>query len=88
MKRTTLVVPWNDGLKFRSAARIIRAAQSFRSSVVLRCGDRIASVRSILSIVTLCASLGSSVTIEASGEDETRAVEAISKVFLASDPED
>ncbi|MCB1205088.1 MAG: HPr family phosphocarrier protein [Verrucomicrobiae bacterium] len=88
MKRTTLVVPWTEGLKFRSAAQIMRAAQEFRASVVLRCGDRIASVRSILSIVTLCASMGSAVTIEVSGEDETKAVEAISQVFLASDTED
>lgn len=83
MKRSIVEVPWDDGLKFRSAARIIRAAESFRSSVVLRCGGRIADVRSILGLVMLCASMGAAITIEAAGEDEQRAVEAISQVFAA-----
>lgn len=87
MKRSIVEVPWADGLKFRSAARIIRAAESFRSSVVLRCGGRIADVRSILSLVMLCASMGAAITIEAAGEDEQRVVEAISQVFAAGDEE-
>jgi len=85
MKHSTLVVSWTDGLKFRPAARIIRTAQQFHSSVALRCGERIADVRSILGIVALCATLGASITIEASGEDEDRAVEAIAKVFASGD---
>ncbi len=85
MKRSTVVVPWADGLKFRPAARIIRAAPSFRASVVLRCGARIGDIRSILSLVTLCASMGTAITVEASGEDELRAVEAITRVFATGD---
>ena len=61
MKHSTVLVPWEDGLKFRSAARIIKVARSFHSSVVLRCEDRIGDVRSILSMVALCASLGSAI---------------------------
>lgn len=87
MKRSIVEVPWTDGLKFRSAARIIRAAESFRSSIVLRCGERIADVRSILSLVMLCASMGAAVTIEAAGEDEAGAVEAITRVFDSTDNE-
>lgn len=85
MKRSIVEVPWSDGLQFRSAARIIRAAESFRASIVLRCGERIADVRSILGLVMLCASMGAAVTIEAAGEDELRAVEAISQVFADGD---
>lgn len=85
MKRSTVLVPWADGLKFRTAARIIRAAQRYRSSMVLRCGERTADVRSIMSLVLLCASMGAAVTIEATGEDERRAVEAVEKVFAAGD---
>lgn len=88
MTRASLLVPWAEGLKFRPAARIIRAAGSFHSSVVLRCGERIADVRSILGIVMLCASMGATVTIEASGEDEAKAIDAISRVFSAEDIED
>ncbi len=81
MKRSTVVVPWPEGLKFRSAARIIRAAREYRSAVVLRCGDRIADVRSILGLVMLCGVMGMPIQIEASGGDEERAVEAIERVF-------
>ncbi len=87
MKRSTVHVPWADGLKFRPAARIIRAAQRYRASVVLKCGERTADVRSIMSLVLLCASMGTAVTIEATGEDERRAVEAVERVFSASDGE-
>lgn len=88
MKRASLLVPWAEGLKFRPAARIIRAAGSFHSSVVLRCGERIADVRSILSIVMLCASMGATITIEVSGDDETSAIDAISRVFATEEIED
>jgi phosphocarrier protein HPr len=85
MKRSTVFVPWEDGLKFRSAARIIKVARSFHSSVVLRCEDRIGDVRSILSMVSLCASLGAAITVEVCGEDEVRALEAITQVFTVED---
>jgi len=81
MKRSTVVVPWADGLQFRPAARIIRAAQSCHSSVVLRCGERIADVRSILSLVMLCATMGMAISIEVSGEDEQVAIEAVERIF-------
>jgi phosphocarrier protein HPr len=82
MKRSTVVVPWPDGLKFRSAARIIRAAKKCQSAVVLHCGDRIADVRSIVGIVMLCAMVGTSITIEASGGDEQKAIEEVERVFV------
>ena len=82
MKRSTVMVPWPDGLKFRSAARIIRAARKYQSAVVLQCGDRFADVRSIVGIVMLCAMVGSSITIEASGGDEQKAIEEVERVFV------
>ena len=85
MKHSTVLVPWEDGLKFRSAARIIKVARSFHSSDVHRCEDRIGDVRSILSMVALCASLGSAITVEVSGEDEIGALEAIAQVFMVED---
>lgn len=85
MKHSTVLVPWEGGLKFRPAARIIKVARSFHSSVVLRCEDRIGDVRSILSMVALCASLGSAITVEVSGDDEIGALEAIAQVFMVED---
>ncbi len=85
MKHSTIVVAWSEGLKFRSAARLIRVARRFRSSITLRCGENIGDVRSIMSIVMLCATMGSVVSIEASGEDEEGAIHAVIEVFFEGD---
>jgi len=81
MKSSTVVVPWQDGLKFRTAARITRAARKCQSEVVLRCGDRIADARSIVSIVMLCGIFGMSISVEASGGDEQTAIQEVVQVF-------
>ena len=81
MKRSTVVVPWQDGLKFRSAARIIQAARKCQSDVVLRCGDHLADARSIVNLVMLCAIMGMSISIEATGGDEQMALDEVVRVF-------
>lgn len=85
MKRSTVVVSWDDGLQFRSAARMIRVARRFRSSIVLKCGEKIGDVRSIMSIVMLCATMGAVINIEARGEDEELAIKAVTQVFTVGD---
>ena len=42
----------------------------FRSSLLCRLGEKVADVRSVLNILILCASLGATLEIEASGPDE------------------
>jgi phosphocarrier protein len=83
MKQIRVVVPWEGGLHLRPAARLVRAARGFRSSVTLKCGDRIADLRSILGILALCAALGTAVDIQADGEDEQDAVAAVERFFSA-----
>lgn len=87
MKRTTVVVSWSEGLKLRPAARLIRVARRFRSSITLRCGENVGDVHSIMSVVMLCATMGTAVNIEASGEDEELAILAVTKVFSVGDDE-
>ncbi|MBL9160914.1 MAG: HPr family phosphocarrier protein [Verrucomicrobiales bacterium] len=74
-------------MKFRSAARMIRVAQRFHSTIVLKCGEKIADVRSIMSIVMLCATMGAVINIEADGEDEDLAIQAITQVFTSGEEE-
>jgi phosphotransferase system HPr (HPr) family protein len=85
MKRSTVLVSWEDGMKFRSAARMIRVAQNFHSTIVLKCGEKFADVRSIMSVVMLCATMGAVISIEATGDDEDQAVQAITQVFNSGD---
>lgn len=81
MKRSTVVVPWNDGLHLRPAARLVRVARQFRSTILMSCDEKIADVRSILSVIALCATMGTVISIEATGEDEQTAIEALEQAF-------
>ena len=64
-----------------TAARLVRLAQRFHSSIRLRLGTRIADARSILSLMLLSATLGTSLDIEAAGNDEHEAVQAVEEFF-------
>jgi phosphotransferase system HPr (HPr) family protein len=48
-------------------------------------GGRKANLRSTLGIVSLCAILGTMVTIEADGDDEEAAIQALESVFYAEE---
>jgi len=85
VKRTTVFVPWREGLHLRPAGRLVRIAQKFRSTISLSFRGRVADVRSILSIVALCATMGVTLDIEATGEDEQIAIAAVEQEFLISD---
>jgi phosphotransferase system HPr (HPr) family protein len=81
MKRAHVVVPWEAGLHLRPAAKLVRLAQRFRATVLLRCGERIANLGSILSVMALCAVAGTTLEVQASGEDELEAIRAVEAAF-------
>ena len=54
---------------------------------MLTCNERIADVRSILSVIALCATMGAAISIEVTGEDEQMAIEALEQVFASGDGE-
>jgi phosphotransferase system HPr (HPr) family protein len=84
VKRTCVVIPWPQGLHLRPATQLLQAARSFRSSIHLRCGDRIADARNILAVLTLCATMGTGLIVEISGDDEQAASQLIEQVFAAA----
>ncbi|MES2570160.1 MAG: HPr family phosphocarrier protein [Verrucomicrobiota bacterium] len=81
MKRTTVTVPWREGLHLWPATRLVKLAQKFRSSIRLTCGAGMADAQSIFSIVALCAAMGTSMDVEVSGEDEQDAIRAVEAEF-------
>ena len=83
MKATHVTVKWHDGLHMRTAARLVRLARKFHCRILLRFGSRVADARSILSIMILSAGLGAPLDIEASGEDEHEAIQAVEAYFDA-----
>lgn len=74
-------MPWPEGLHLRQAMRLVRAAQQFRAEIRLRSAERIADVRSLLSVLALCAAMGATLELEASGEDEQEAIRTVQELF-------
>jgi phosphocarrier protein HPr len=85
MKHLQVLVPWKAGLHLRPATRLVRIAQTFRSTILLSCSGKIADARSIVSVLLLAASMGAAINIETTGEDEANAVQAIEQVFSSDD---
>lgn len=81
MMTTRVTVRWQRGLHMLTAARLVRLAQRFHSSIRLRLGTRMADARSILNLMLLSANLGASLDIEAAGNDEHEAVAAVEDFF-------
>jgi phosphocarrier protein HPr len=72
----------NDlGLHARLAAQIVHLASRFSSSISLAAKGRTANARHVMAVMLLAASVGSTISIEASGPDETEAVEALSSLI-------
>jgi phosphocarrier protein HPr len=85
MKRLQLTVPWKDGLHLRPASRLVRLARRCRSSIRLRANGEIADARSIISVMLLCAALGTVIDVETAGEDEDLAMQEVQSVFVSAD---
>ena len=87
MKRTKLVIRWENGLHLRPASQLVRLAQTSKSFIQLTVGEKIADARSILAIMLLCAAVGTVIDLEVSGEDEDVVLDSIHQIFVAGLPD-
>lgn len=69
------------GLHARAAAKFVNVASRFESKIQISKDDRVVDGKSIMSVMMLAASCGTTVCIRADGYDEQDAVEAI-KVLI------
>jgi len=71
------------GLHARAAAKLVRAASTFRSAVRLERADRSSSAdaKSILSVLMLAASRGTELFVTADGDDEQDALDALCRLI-------
>ena len=65
------------GLHARAAARFVHTASRFRSRVTVRGNEKTMDGKSILGILLLAASQGTTLRLSAEGDDETAAVDAL-----------
>ena len=81
MQRRTITVVNKLGLHARASAKLTQAASGFQSGVwLMRNGKRV-NAKSIMGVMMLAASIGSTVELETDGPDEEGAANAIEKLF-------
>ncbi|HEX4947481.1 MAG TPA: HPr family phosphocarrier protein [Blastocatellia bacterium] len=84
MQVRRIVIPNRLGLHARAAAKLVRLASSFRSSVqVARCDPpaRSADAKNILGVLLLAATQHTHIEMVTEGDDEEAAIEALSRLI-------
>ena len=71
------VVINDKGLHTRPSTELVKCATSFKAQVNLIHHDLVVNAKSLLGILTLAASRGSRIKVEAKGEDALEAVKTI-----------
>ena len=81
---TTLVLADGLGCHLRPAALLARLAHMFDADIIAENGERSVSAKSMLGIVSLCASGGKHLRVTARGHDAQDAIAAIRAGFPSS----
>jgi phosphocarrier protein HPr len=84
MQTRRIVIPNRLGLHARAAAKLVRLASSFRSTVQLsrlESPKRSADAKHILGVLLLAATQHTEIEMMAQGDDEEAAIEALSRLI-------
>ncbi|MCH9610926.1 MAG: hypothetical protein S4CHLAM81_01120 [Chlamydiales bacterium] len=71
------IVANDKGLHTRPSTELVKCASKYKSKINLTCQDLIVNAKSLLGILTLAATRGSRIKIEAVGEDAQEAVDGL-----------
>ncbi len=77
MIRISVTISNKLGLHARASAKLTKTASGFRSEVFISRGDRRVNAKSIMGVMMLAAGLGVGVEIDAAGDDEQAAIDAL-----------
>ena len=77
MIKTTVTISNKLGLHARASAKLTKLATGFRSDIFMSRNGRRVNAKSIMGVMMLAAGLGADVEIEADGDDEQSAMDAI-----------
>jgi phosphocarrier protein HPr len=80
MKEEKLVIPNRLGMHARSAAEFAKLASTFSSTIEVEKDSMRVNGKSIMELLTVAAAMGTEITVRASGEDEAKAIEALSNL--------
>lgn len=71
------------GLHARAAAKLVECANRFASSIHVTHGERTVNGKSIMGVLMLAAACGVTITVQADGEDENEAIEALTELVAS-----
>lgn len=83
MKQVRTRIANRLGLHARAATQLVSCASAYASEIWISLGDRRVNAKSIMGVLTLAATMGSEVVIEAKGEDEVEAAAAIERLIAS-----
>ncbi|KMY43139.1 phosphocarrier protein Chr [Bacillus sp. FJAT-27916] len=84
MVEKQVTVHLKTGLQARPAAQFVQKASSFSSEIYIIEGDKKVNVKSIMGLMSLAISSGSTITLAADGSDEEQALQSLEE-FLKKD---
>ncbi len=77
MIKTAITIINKLGLHARASAKLTKLASTFKSEVFMSRNGRRVNAKSIMGVMMLAAGIGTTVEIEADGEDEQAAMDAL-----------
>jgi phosphocarrier protein HPr len=77
MQKTSVTIINKLGLHARASAKLTKLAGSFASDIFMSRNGRRINAKSIMGVMMLAAGMGTEVEIEADGEDEAQALQAL-----------
>ena len=81
MKTIVYKIKNSIGLHARPAAIFVKKANEFISDIKILKEDKEANAKSIINVMSLGATQGSELSIQAKGEDESEALDALTKLL-------
>ncbi len=88
MYSESIVVQNKTGLHARPAASFVQTASKFKSNIIIEKDSKQANAKSMLSLLSIGASLGCTVSVTAEGEDENQAVTTLIELIRSKFGED
>ena len=84
MMEKQVTVHLKSGLQARPAALFVQKASNFSSEIYIMNGNKKVNVKSIMGLMSLAISSGSTITLVADGSDEKQAIQSLED-FLKKD---
>jgi len=78
--KTKLTIANRRGLHARASAKFVKCAERFQAKIYVRKDDDVVVATSIMGLMMLGASLGSEITLQATGPDAEDALAALSRL--------